>query len=139
MGYQLEGDLLEVCDCKVLCPCWIGEDPDNGTCDTILAYKMKKGTINGTDVTGLSIALMAHIPGNILKGNWRVAVFVDDRASKEQEDALLWRVDRKARRTRGRSREVRRRSGRGTTGAHHVHVERGQWDAQGRHRGRLRD
>ena len=29
MGYRLEGDLLEVCDCKVLCPCWIGEDPDN--------------------------------------------------------------------------------------------------------------
>ena len=25
MGYRLEGDLLEVCDCKVLCPCWIVE------------------------------------------------------------------------------------------------------------------
>src|SRR5579872_1666009 len=89
MGYHLEGDLLEVCNCKVLCPCWIGEDPDNGTCDTILAYNMKKGTINGTDVTGLSLALMAHIPGNILQGNWKVAVFVDDRANKQQEDALL--------------------------------------------------
>ena len=60
MTYHLEGRLLEVCDCRVLCPCWIGEDPDNGTCETILAYKMKKGTINGTDVTGLSLALMAH-------------------------------------------------------------------------------
>ncbi len=89
MGYHLEGDLLEVCDCKVLCPCWIGEDPDNGTCDTILAYKMKKGTVNGTDVTGLSLALMAHIPGNILKGNWRVGLFVDERATKQQEEALL--------------------------------------------------
>jgi hypothetical protein len=89
MGYHLEGDLLEVCDCKVLCPCWIGEDADNGTCDTILAYNMKSGAINGTDVKGLSLALMAHIPGNILKGNWSVAVFVDERATKEQEDALL--------------------------------------------------
>jgi hypothetical protein len=89
MGYHLEGDLLEVCDCRVLCPCWIGEDPDNGTCDTILAYRMKKGTIDGTDVAGLSLALMAHIPGNILKGNWRVAVFIDDKASKQQEDALI--------------------------------------------------
>jgi hypothetical protein len=89
MGYHLEGDLLEVCDCRVLCPCWIGEDPDNGTCDTILAYNMKHGTINGTDVAGLSLALMAHIPGNILKGNWRVAVFVDERATKQQEEALL--------------------------------------------------
>jgi hypothetical protein len=32
MAYQLEGQLLEVCNCNVLCPCWIGEDPDNGTC-----------------------------------------------------------------------------------------------------------
>jgi hypothetical protein len=89
MSYHLEGDLLEVCDCRVLCPCWIGEDPDNGTCDTILAYNMKKGAVNGTDVTGLSLALAAHIPGNILKGNWRVAVFVDERATKEQEEALI--------------------------------------------------
>ena len=29
-GYQLEGTLLEVCSCDVLCPCWIGEDPDGG-------------------------------------------------------------------------------------------------------------
>jgi len=32
---------------------------------------------------------MAHIPGNILKGNWRVAVYVDDRATKAQEEAIL--------------------------------------------------
>ena len=32
MAYHLEGRLLEVCNCRVLCPCWIGEDPDNGTC-----------------------------------------------------------------------------------------------------------
>jgi hypothetical protein len=30
-----------------------------------------------------------HIPGNILKGNWRAAVFVDERATKQQEEALL--------------------------------------------------
>src|SRR6202049_2446868 len=89
MAYHLEGRLLEVCDCKVLCPCWIGEDPDNGTCETIVGYNIHKGRIDGTDVTGLSLCLMAHVPGNILQGNWRVAVFVDDRATKQQEDALL--------------------------------------------------
>ena len=43
MAYHLEGRLLEVCDCRVLCPCWIGEDPDNGTCDTVLAYHFDAG------------------------------------------------------------------------------------------------
>src|SRR3954449_10289170 len=38
MAYHLEGRLLEVCDFRVLCPCWIGEDPDNGTCDSAMAY-----------------------------------------------------------------------------------------------------
>jgi len=89
MAYQLEGRLLEVCDCNVLCPCWIGEDADNGTCDTVLAYHIDKGKIDGTDVSGLTIGLLAHIPGNILQGNWRMAVFVDDKASPQQQEAML--------------------------------------------------
>jgi hypothetical protein len=89
MVYQLEGDLLEVCDCNVLCPCWIGEDPDNGTCDGMMAWNFEKGTIDGTDVSGLSVAAVVHIPGNILKGNWKAALFVDDRSTKQQEEALM--------------------------------------------------
>ena len=89
MAYNLEGDLLEVCDCRVLCPCWIGEDADNGTCDAIVGYRIAKGSIDGADVSGLSLVLAGHIPGNILEGNWKIAVFVDERASKQQEEALL--------------------------------------------------
>ena len=62
MGYQLEGKLLEVCPCKVRCPCWIGEDPDGGTCDGVLGYHFDQGTINGVDVSGLSLVALAHIP-----------------------------------------------------------------------------
>jgi len=89
MAYELEGKLLEVCDCNVLCPCWIGENPDNGTCDTVVAYNIEKGHVNGIDVSGLTLALAAFIPDNILKGDWRVAVFVDDKATPQQQEALL--------------------------------------------------
>jgi hypothetical protein len=89
MPYHLEGRLLEVCDCNVLCPCWIGEDPDNGTCETIVAYHFDKGTIDGVDVSGRTLALVAHLPGNILQGNWRVAVYLDEETSGQQQDALL--------------------------------------------------
>ena len=89
MAYHLEGRLLEVCNCRVLCPCWIGEDPDYKTCDTIVAYHFDKGTVDGVDVTGRTIALLAHVPGNILQGNWTAAVYVDDGASAAQEKALL--------------------------------------------------
>ncbi len=89
MTYTLEGQLLEVCTCKAICPCWVGEDPDGGTCDGTIAWHIKKGTIKGVDVSGLTIGVLAHIPGNVLAGNWRALVMVDDRASPEQKQALL--------------------------------------------------
>jgi hypothetical protein len=88
MPYQLEGQILEVCDCKVLCPCWIGEDPDNGTCDSIVAYHVDSGTIEGVDVGGLTLVTMSHIPGNVLKGNMKSVIFIDDRATADQDAAL---------------------------------------------------
>jgi hypothetical protein len=89
MAYHLEGRLLEVCDCRVLCPCWIGEDPDNGTCDSAMAYHFDAGQIEGVDVTGRTIAFVCHIPGNVLQGNFRVAVYVDSNATDAQQEALL--------------------------------------------------
>jgi hypothetical protein len=41
------------------------------------------------DVSGLTIAIATHIPGVAVDGNWRVAVFVDDEATPEQEQAIL--------------------------------------------------
>lgn len=89
MAYHLEGRLLEVCNCRVLCPCWIGEDPDFGTCDTIVAWHFDHGTINGVDVSDRTIAMIAHVPGNILLGNWTAAVYLDERVTPEQEAAIL--------------------------------------------------
>jgi len=88
VAYQLEGRLLEVCDCNILCPCWVGEDPDPGTCDSVEGYHIDSGTVNGVDVSGLTVAVLSHIPGNILAGNHRVVLAVDDKASEEQSEAL---------------------------------------------------
>jgi hypothetical protein len=89
MAYSLEGRLLEVCTCKAICPCWVGQDPDGGQCEGTLVWHIEKGTVNGVDVAGRTIAAMAHIPGNVLKGNWRAVLFIDDGASDAQQKALL--------------------------------------------------
>jgi hypothetical protein len=87
--YELEGTLLEACSCGTLCPCWIGEDPDGGTCDAFNAYHFDRGTITGIDVAGLSIVNVVQIPGNVLTpGSWRVVQFIDERASDEQLQAI---------------------------------------------------
>jgi hypothetical protein len=90
MAYEIEGKLLEVCSCNVLCPCWIGEDPDGGTCDSAMAWHVDSGQIEGVDVAGLTLALSVHIPGNVLTpASWKAAVFVSDSATDEQQGALL--------------------------------------------------
>ena len=96
MGYELEGTLLEACSCGVLCPCWIGQDPDGGSCDAFNAYQFEKGTINGIDVSGRSFVRVVRIPGNVLTPNsWKQVVFVDDGASDEQFQAIVDAYDGK--------------------------------------------
>jgi hypothetical protein len=90
MAYEIEGRLLEVCTCNVLCPCWVGENPDYVTCDTVIAWGIEKGTVDGVDVSGLTFAVAAHIPENILKPkSWTAVVYVDDKSSTDQQDALI--------------------------------------------------
>jgi hypothetical protein len=88
-GYQLEGSLLEVCSCNVLCPCWIGEDPDHGDCESVVAYHFDSGKIRGIDVSGLTVATSVYIPGNIFAGNWKQVIFVDDKADDDQFQAIV--------------------------------------------------
>jgi hypothetical protein len=89
MGYQLEGRLLEVCTCNVLCPCWIGEAPDGGSCEGVVAYAIDKGTIGELDVSGHQIIIVSHFDGPALQGNWKLLLVVDDQTSAEQQDALV--------------------------------------------------
>lgn len=89
MAYRLNGRILEVCDCNVLCPCWVGEDPDNKTCNALIAWHMDRGFVDDVDVSGCTIAVLCAIPGNVLDGEWRVAMYVNEEATVEQERALL--------------------------------------------------
>jgi hypothetical protein len=89
MSYSIEGKLLEACSCGGLCPCWVGDDPDTGYCHSMNAYHYEKGTINGVDVSGLTLAFVCIIPGNVLKGDWKVAAYVDSKATPAQKEAIL--------------------------------------------------
>jgi len=89
MAYTLEGRLLEVCNCNIACPCWLGEDPDPGFCYSAEGYRVDNGIVDAVDVAGLTVGVLSHIPGNILAGNHRVVLVVDDNASPVQEQALV--------------------------------------------------
>ena len=89
-GYVLQGTLLEACSCGVLCPCWIGEDPDGGQCFAFNAYHFDQGSIDGVDVSGLNLVNIVHIPGNVLTpGTWKVVMVVDSHATQQQQEAIV--------------------------------------------------
>jgi len=89
-SYTLQGTLIEACSCRTLCRCWIGEDPDGGSCDSFLAYHIEKGEIEGVDVTGLNYVQVVKIPGNVLTPkSWKRVSYVDARATEAQKNAIL--------------------------------------------------
>jgi hypothetical protein len=53
------------------------------------AWHFDKGHVNGIDMTGRTVGAAFHIPGNVLKGDFRAALYIDDGASDEQQQALL--------------------------------------------------
>lgn len=89
MAYHLTGRMSEVCSCKSLCPCAIGENADEDSCGFSWVYHFDYGAIDGTDVTGLNLAFLGYHNDNIFDANVKLAVIVDARASDAQQAALI--------------------------------------------------
>jgi hypothetical protein len=51
-------------------------------------FNIHKGEVEGTDVSGLTVAAMADTPKVMTHGNWRLGVFIDAAASDEQAEKL---------------------------------------------------
>ena len=91
MSWSVEGTYFENCNCTFACPCSITSFATPATqdrCQVVLAFHVSKGQIDGTDVSGRSVAVVADAPAQMLSGNWRVGLIVDNNASKEQFDKL---------------------------------------------------
>jgi hypothetical protein len=91
MGWKVEGTYFENCNCDWVCPCTVTSfaSPATGDrCQVILNYHVSRGEIDGVDVSGHSVSIMADSPKNMLEGNWKVGLIIDDKASKEQADKL---------------------------------------------------
>jgi len=88
--WNLEGSYFETCSCDVVCPCTaslaLGATRDR--CRVTLVFNVKRGDVEGTDVSGLTVAAVADTPKVMSEGNWRLGVFIDAVASDEQADKL---------------------------------------------------
>jgi hypothetical protein len=90
MSWHLEGSYFETCSCDVVCPCTasMALGATNDYCRVVLVFNVKSGEVEGTDVSGLTVAAVCDTPKVMTDGNWRIGVFVDGAASDEQAEKL---------------------------------------------------
>ncbi len=90
MSWKLEGSYFETCSCNVVCPCTaslaLGATHDR--CRVTLVFNVKRGDVQGTDVSGLTVATVADTPKVMSDGDWRIGVFIDGSASDDQAEKL---------------------------------------------------
>jgi hypothetical protein len=90
VSWNLKGTYFETCSCDLMCPCNMSFDhgATYDYCRVTLVFNITEGEIEGTDVAGLKVAVIADTPKVMTEGNWKLGMFVDENASDEQMEKL---------------------------------------------------
>lgn len=102
--WAIRGELILNCNCTVFCPCVVSlgrHPPTEGYCQAWAGVRIDEGHFDGESLSGLNVGLLLDIPGNMGRGNWKVAAYIDERASAAAHDGLLRIFSGKARGTTG--------------------------------------
>ena len=92
LPWSVEGSYYEVCNCEAICPCrrvrgGRSGRPSYENCDFALSWWIAKGHAGAIDLAGLKVVMAGRwetTPGD----PWRVILYVVDRATPVQNDAL---------------------------------------------------
>ncbi|MBJ3763995.1 DUF1326 domain-containing protein [Maribius pontilimi] len=90
--WRMKGELFLNCSCEMFCPCVISlgaHPPTEGHCHAWMAIAVDEGHFEGESLDGINIGLLVDIPGRMAEGNWKVAAYIDDRASQKAYNGLL--------------------------------------------------
>lgn len=87
--WRIEGLEFINCNCDFGCPCQFNARPTHGDCKALGTFRVEKGYFGDTRLDGLCFAMTLKWPGAIHEGNGEAQAFIDERASQEQQDALL--------------------------------------------------
>jgi len=102
--WKINGELILNCSCTVFCPCVVSlgkHPPTEGYCQGWAGIRIDEGHAGDVDLSGINVAVLLDIPGNMGRGNWTAALFVDEKASDAAFDKLTEIFSGKARGTTG--------------------------------------
>src|SRR5262245_39988322 len=89
--WRIKADYLENCNCDLLCPCLFAVKPTAGDCNVPIAYHIREGHYGTVHLDGLTVVRVTIFPGPgiMASGNQKMALYIDERATDEQYDALV--------------------------------------------------
>ena len=91
MSWSVRGTYFENCPCDMVCPCstsGMSMPADYDRCTVLLAFHIEEGNVDALDISGLNVAVLADTPKLMTDGNWKLGMFMDAAASKEQAEAV---------------------------------------------------
>jgi hypothetical protein len=88
-SWTIKGREFIHCNCAYGCPCQFNALPTHGNCEAVGAVHIDEGKHGDTDISGLDVALVVRWPGAIHEGRGECLPIVDERADKQQREALL--------------------------------------------------
>ena len=89
--WEAAGDLFEGCNCQMICPCHFSfkQRQTELVCQATWAFHFEQGSWGEIDLAGSNVFMVALSPGKtMIEGNWTALLYIDERATPEQADAL---------------------------------------------------
>ena len=87
--YRVKAESVEACNCQHGCNCQFAGFPNDGKCEFIIGYDVTDGRYGSVSLNGVRLVVAAKYPKAIHDGNGHVVLFVDEKATQEQADALV--------------------------------------------------
>src|ERR1041384_2245692 len=90
-AWQVSGNYFETCSCDYVCACILTNmtaKPTKGACYFAMTFQIDRGRFGNVSLDGLGFAVIGTTPGVMADGNWQVGLVIDERATKEQTEAI---------------------------------------------------
>jgi hypothetical protein len=79
---------IEACNCSTACNCQFAGYPDPGNCEAMIGGEVEEGSFGDVSLAGVRYVIAFTYPKAIHEGNGQVALFIDDRATPAQAEAI---------------------------------------------------
>jgi hypothetical protein len=93
MSWRIRGTYFESCNCDAICPCRRidgvpGGRSTYGECMGVLSWLIEDGSADGTDLSGLPVAMAIRYSDDEPGSPWTWLLYLNARASDAQREAL---------------------------------------------------